>query len=376
MDKKEQAEQFKEIVKFLGMNRESRDEALSIIMNYTATYEQRRLWVDTEVDKHLLRVISDCIEDEPITTKALESLINLSNDKNWVESLCTLNVGRRVFEFLMHNVKPSQTSVRTQNAEIVKVQMTEEGGTTDFYEIQPEKANSIQCAIMLLSNVSMLESGQQHLLGSDKKTKGAIIENLTGMFTYFRHAEMFDFVANILANVSSLKAGRCWMIENGKNVLSPAFLLLQDPELSSIRIRHLIQVVRNLMFEYENYEKDFIQMEIVDLLVRFLVKEHGLTENSLPESWERMKGIAAKEKFAKDVDSENTLNLLDCLMLLANSRSFLKIMEEKKIGELFEVLKIKPFGAARDRCDVIVAQIMELSLPPQEPLEVQADDLD
>ena len=57
MDKKEQTEQFKEIVKFLSANRESRDEALTIIMNFTANYEQRRLWVDTEVDKHLLRVI-------------------------------------------------------------------------------------------------------------------------------------------------------------------------------------------------------------------------------------------------------------------------------------------------------------------------------
>ena len=70
-------------------------------------------------------------------------------------------------------------------------------------------------------------------------------------------------------------------------------------------------------------------MDIVDLLVRFLVKEHGLTENSLPDPWLHMTGIAAKEKFAKDIDSENTLNLLDCLMLLANSKEFLKIMEKK-----------------------------------------------
>jgi len=68
---------------------------------------------------------------------------------------------------------------------------------------------------MFLANITNTDEGQRHLIGTDPKTKGAIIENLVGMFTYFRATEMFDFVANILANVSSLKEGRCWMIEHG-----------------------------------------------------------------------------------------------------------------------------------------------------------------
>jgi len=206
---------------------------------------------------------------------------------------------------------------------------------------------------MLLSNVAMTETGQNHMLGSDKKTKGSIIENLCGMFTYFRNSEMFDFVANILANVSSLKAGRQWMIENSKNVLSPLFLLLQDPELSKHRRKHLIETLRNVLFEWEKYEKDFLQMDVVELLCRYLIREHGLTENSLPESFERMYGIATKEIFTKDIDADNTLNLLDSFVLLGNSQTFLKIMSEKKIPELFEVLKVKPFGDSRDKIDCV-----------------------
>ena len=110
---------------------------------------------------------------------------------------------------------------------------------------------------MLLSNISNTEFGQQHILGVDPKTRGAVLENLVGMFTYFRKAEMFDFVSNILSNVSSMKEGRCWMIEHTKDILNPIFLLLQDPELSKHRTRHLIEVVRNVCFEYEKYEKDF-----------------------------------------------------------------------------------------------------------------------
>ena len=80
---------------------------------------------------------------------------------------------------------------------------------------------------MLLSNVANTETGQQHILGgTEKKQRGLILENLVGMFVYFRTSEMFDFVANILSNVSSLKEGRSWMIENTQNVLNPIFLLL------------------------------------------------------------------------------------------------------------------------------------------------------
>ena len=65
---------------------------------------------------------------------------------------------------------------------------------------------------MLLTNLSIMESGQKHLLG-DGKTKGAIVENVFGMFTYFKTNPTFDFVSNILANVSALEAGRKFLVE-------------------------------------------------------------------------------------------------------------------------------------------------------------------
>jgi len=75
-------------------------------------------------------------------------------DKAWIEKLLELNVARRVFEFLMHNVKPSSSSIRTVNASIVKIKQTEEGGEFAIYEIKAGQSNSIQGAVMLLSNVS------------------------------------------------------------------------------------------------------------------------------------------------------------------------------------------------------------------------------
>ena len=66
---------------------------------------------------------------------------------------------------------------------------------------------------MLLSNISVVEEGQKHILG-EEKTKGAILENLIGMFSYFKKNPIFDFVANIMSNVSALQAGRDYMLEN------------------------------------------------------------------------------------------------------------------------------------------------------------------
>lgn len=62
-------------------------------------------------------------------------------------------------------------------------------------------------------------------------------------------------------------------------------------------------------------------------------------------------------------------------MLLANSKTFLEIMEKIKIYEMFESLKIKPFGETRTKIDVINAQIMSLNFPDTVN-EVVPDDLD
>ena len=78
---------------------------------------------------------------------------------------------------------------------------------------------------MLLTNLSVVEEGQKHLLG-DGKTKGAIIENIFGMFCYFKTNTTFDFVSNILANVSALEAGRKFIVE--QNIASQIVDLALD----------------------------------------------------------------------------------------------------------------------------------------------------
>ena len=66
---------------------------------------------------------------------------------------------------------------------------------------------------MLISNITTIGEGQKHFLG-EEKLKGAVLENLFGMFTYFSKNAIFDFISNFLANISALKEGREYMITN------------------------------------------------------------------------------------------------------------------------------------------------------------------
>lgn len=51
-------------------NKESRDAALDIILAFTTTMVNRRNFIPTDVDKQLLRLTSECIQDETVTSKA------------------------------------------------------------------------------------------------------------------------------------------------------------------------------------------------------------------------------------------------------------------------------------------------------------------
>lgn len=88
--------------------------------------------------------------------------------------------------------------------------------TEQVYEVKDAKSvQTIQLAFMFMTNVSMVEEGQKHIIGldADEKLKGAILENFFEMFSYFFTKSEFDFVANILSNISALKAGREFLVE-------------------------------------------------------------------------------------------------------------------------------------------------------------------
>lgn len=284
----------KQVLAFLDGNKEAKGQALTIILAYTSTAQNRQLFIGQNSCKRILRLLGEDDCDSKHSSDAFSALTNLAQDQVFIAEMIELNASRRIFDFLMKNVKPDQ-SQNGSAALIVEDQKTEEGGTTKIYSVNAEFASPVQSALMLMTNLTIMENGQKHLLG-EGKTKGAIIENIFGMFQYFKTNPTFDFVSNILANVSALKDGRKFLIEQNllKQILD---MTLDKANTREHRRKQLLACIRNCCFEYESYEMDFTQIELLQKLIKLLVQEQGIAQ--LPDEWNHLHGVATRELFLK-----------------------------------------------------------------------------
>lgn len=105
-----------------------------------------------------------------------------------------------------------------------------------------------------------------------------------------------------------MKEGREFIIE--KEMLSKIVGMAKDfakeaskgsssTAANAHRLKHLLECIRNCCFEYEKYEKDFIQMDLLDSLFIILINVQGLA--TLPDEVSFVFGEHApqKELFAK-----------------------------------------------------------------------------
>ena len=106
-----------------------------------------------------------------------------------------------------------------------------------------------------------------------------------------------------------------------------------------------------------------MQFDLLDQLFIILINVQGLAQ--LPDEVAFIFGEDApkKELFANKVDADNTRELLDSLVLLANSDTFLKAMKSNELSELLTVLKIPAFGDSRDKVDILAGQLATLDVP-------------
>ena len=97
-------EQMQQVIQFLD-SKEARGQALEIILGYTSTVEHREMFVGKELTKKLLRLVIEPEMKQPEKTSVFQILINIVQDKVFAEECVKLNAARKVFDFLMNNVK-------------------------------------------------------------------------------------------------------------------------------------------------------------------------------------------------------------------------------------------------------------------------------
>lgn len=106
--KPEEVEQMKQVLLFLD-SKDARGQALQIIQGYTGTAQNRQLFIGLELCKKILRLLGEDDVDAEVANAAFSILINLAQEQSYIEECIQLNVARRVFDFLMKNVRPDQS---------------------------------------------------------------------------------------------------------------------------------------------------------------------------------------------------------------------------------------------------------------------------
>jgi len=199
----DEVQQIKEVVSYLTQAHTA-GEALNIILSLSGSIETRAYFLETDLHREILRLLPDT----KFTEKVLSIMINFSNDKDHLLKFCEQSVSLRIFNFLREHVKLDM------GKDEVKASEVKENKDEKCYEISAPTAefspsNAIALAIMFYNNLTQIEEGRRNFLFSqDEKLKGFILQNLIGMAIFFEQHKSFDFIANVVANISADLEGR------------------------------------------------------------------------------------------------------------------------------------------------------------------------
>lgn len=137
--------------------------------------------------------------------------------------------------------------------------------------------------------------------------------------------------------------------------------MLDRANTNDHRRKQLLACLRNLCFEYEDYEADFVQLDLLPKLVKLLVQEQGIAQ--LPSEWSHLQGVAPRELFMRQIDMDNTHEILDSIVLLINADKFLKELHQASFQTLLRCVKCPNFGETMTKVDLIAGQLASVDGP-------------
>lgn len=90
------------------------------------------------------------------------------------------------------------------------------------------------------------------------------------------------------------------------------------------------------MFEYAVFEEKFLDMNVPRDICKVLIDEQGITE--MPDKWEFCKAKQAKSE--NGINYENSMAMIDSLILLANSDKLIERMYDMDLQALLVKVKL------------------------------------
>lgn len=306
-----------ELVSFLSHPRpELRKSASSLLINMTASDQgihQLMQLSKFDVIQALCRVVSDM---RPIAEDAIKALINLTA------------------------ANPAACE-RTLKFDLLNRVMT---------QIDDDEWRLKDYSMMLLANVSTTPEGARALMGYDEKMTDAMLmlreKKMRTLTTLFLESEAepegidkdtgdakwddeYQYVANILANISQLAQGRDFLLKNRGNTTLIAELLPQLRSPNVVRRRGIAAVVRNLCFDTDNHFFLYDQLDIPSKMNYLLAGPEPLDEDDKVGMHPSVYRLGEKKK--REQDKQVRLCAVDCLLLLCTTRNGRNDLRRKKV---------------------------------------------
>lgn len=312
-----QLKSMEELVSFLTHPRpELRKSASSLLINMTASDQglhQLLQLKKVDVVQALCRVVSDM---RPIAEDAIKALINLTASN---PTAC-----ERALKFDLLN------RVMTQIED-------DEWRLTDY-------------SMMLLANVTTTPEGAKALLGCDEKSSGEVqavrekkIRHLTNAFMEgepepegvdantgdAKWDDDYQYVANVLSNISQLQEGRDFLTKHRGDTTLVAALMPQLRSPNVVRRRGIASMVRNLCFDTDNHFYLYDQLDVPTKMMYLLAGPEALEEEDKIGMHPSIYRLGDKKK--REVDSQVRLYAVDSLLLLCTTRNGRNDLRRKKV---------------------------------------------
>ncbi|RLN87945.1 hypothetical protein BBJ28_00006978 [Nothophytophthora sp. Chile5] len=312
-----QIKSMEELVSFLSHPRpELRKSASSLLISMTASDQsvfQLLALPKLDVVQALCRVVSDM---RPIAEDAIKALINLTAAN---PTACERALKYDLLNRVMTQVEDSEWRL------------------TDY-------------SMMLLANVTTTPEGAKELLGYDAKATDATlalrekkIRTLTNAFLESepepegvdaatgdaKWDDEYQYVANILANISQLEQGRAFLLKMRQNTSLVGALMPQLKSPNVVRRRGVAAALKNLCFDSDNHFYLYDQLDVPTNMMLLLAGPEPLDE----EDKLGMNPVVFSQgdKKKREQDRQVRLAAVDCLLLLCTTRNGRKDLRRKKV---------------------------------------------
>ncbi len=360
--------QIKAILEFYK-SKKTRLTALQTLLGLTENTDMIKIIMQTEAIKLTLRLLESEELDIEETTSSLHVLVNLSSEEKCLDIFLGINAAVRLMRlFLIKVDKEIKIPFNNDNLFNIDLDMmlinegillnNKENQTKQSYEVKKildkyvyndkknfsglseDQASAIPFILMIVTNLTVDEKGQKQLFAyDDEKTKGLIFLKVLDKYFENIYKEEMDFMTSIIANLSALKEGRVFMLENKIYEI----ILAQFDKLNNFKMINMLRVFRNCCFEFEKFETDLLVKEgyMLSLVFKILL-ESNIPQKDLIIDVSVLDSIHfthfSKEKAKEDLETINDL-IIDIFVVLTNTETAFPMVVKKGLKDEWEKVR-------------------------------------